>query len=441
MLAYLQIITKGCVFLEKLLVTGGSKLCGEVAISGAKNAAVAIIPACILIKEKCRIENLPNIKDVKLFLKILQNLHADVEYIDENTVEIDCTNVDSWEPLGDLTRKMRGSSYLMGALLGRFGKFSVDPPGGCDFGSRPIDLHIKSFEALGATIKTERGIIDGESKSLSGGNIYFDIVTVGATINAILAAATTDGVTVIENAAKEPHIVDLANFLNAMGANIRGAGTDTIKIRGVKNLHGGTYAVIPDQIEAGTFMVAAAATKGDVTLSNVIPRHLEIIGSKLQQAGAKVDYGLDSVRVYVPDGTVFKPINFTALPYPGYPTDMQPQLVTFLTTICGTSTAREGVWDNRFRYVNELKRMGANIRVEGQLAIIDGVKNLYSAHVKANDLRAGAAMIIAGLMSDGTTHISDIHHIDRGYERFEEKFVQLGGKIERVQVVEDDELL
>lgn len=429
--------------MEKLLVSGGTPLHGEVAVSGAKNAAVAIIPACILIRGKCRLENLPNIRDVKLYLKILQNLQADVEYVDENTVDIDCTNVSSWEPLGDLTRKMRGSSYLMGALLGRFNKFSVDPPGGCDFGTRPIDQHIMCFEALGATVKIERGMITGTSdKPLHGSNVYFEVVTVGATINAILAAATAEGTTIIENAAKEPHIVDLANFLNAMGANIRGAGTDTIRVKGVPldNMHGGTYTIIPDQIEAGTFMVAAAATRGDVTITNVIPKHLEIIGSKLQQAGAKVEYGDDSVHVYVPEGTVFKPINFTALPYPGFPTDMQPQLVTFLCTVKGTSTAREGVWDNRFRYVSELKRMGATIRVEGQLAIIDGNDNLSSAHVRATDLRAGAAMIIAGLVCPGVTHITDIYHIDRGYENFENKFISLGGKIERVQVVEEDDL-
>ncbi|MCD8391507.1 MAG: UDP-N-acetylglucosamine 1-carboxyvinyltransferase, partial [Firmicutes bacterium] len=378
--------------------------------------------------------------DVKLYFKILQNLRADIEYVDSSTVVIDCTNIESWEPMGDLTRKMRGSSYLMGALLGRFGKFSVDPPGGCDFGTRPIDQHIKSFEALGAEVDINRGMIEGSADKLTGGTIYFDVVTVGATINAMLAACTAEGTTIIENAAKEPHIVDLANFLNAMGANIRGAGTDTIRIRGQKELHGGSYAIIPDQIEAGTFMVAAAATRGDVLISNVIPRHLEIIGSKLQQAGVKVEYGIDSVRVYVPDGTVFKPINFTALPYPGFPTDMQPQLVTFLSIISGTSTAREGVWDNRFRYVNELKRMGANIRVEGQLAIIDGVKRLYSSHVKATDLRAGAAMIIAGLIADGTTHITDIYHIDRGYEHFEKKFINIGGQIERIQVLEDDDI-
>ena len=423
--------------MEKLLIKGGNRLCGEVTISGAKNAAVAILPACLLVKDTCRIENLPDIKDVKLFLKILEQLNADVKYIDKNTVEIDCTNVNSHIPPGDLTRRMRGSSYLMGALLGRFSRFSVDPPGGCDFGTRPIDQHIKSFEALGATIDTSRGVINGEAENLKAGHIFFDVVTVGATINAMLAAVCADGMTVIENAAKEPHIVDLANFLNNMGANIRGAGTDTIKIKGTKNLHGGTYTIIPDQIEAGTFMIAAAATRGDVILKNVIPRHLEIISAKLIEAGVKVSEGEDSVRVWVEEGTAFRHINFIALPYPGFPTDMQPQLVAFLSIIPGTSTAREGVWDNRFRYVNELKRMGANIRVEGKLAIVDGVDKLIGAHVKATDLRAGAAMIIAGLMAEGTTEITDIYHIDRGYENFEEKFVQLGGDIQRVQVVDD----
>ncbi|NDO18253.1 UDP-N-acetylglucosamine 1-carboxyvinyltransferase [Lachnospiraceae bacterium MD329] len=423
--------------MEKLLVKGGNRLQGEVTISGAKNAAVAILPACLLVKDVCRIENLPDIKDVKLFVRILKQLNADVKYIDKNTVEIDCTDVNSYAPSRDLTRRMRGSSYLMGALLGRFSRFSVDPPGGCDFGTRPIDQHIKSFEALGADIDTSRGVINGTADKLSGGSIFFDVVTVGATINAMLAATCADGLTVIENAAKEPHIVDLANFLNNMGANIRGAGTDTIKIKGTKNLHGGTYAIIPDQIEAGTFMVAAAATRGDVVLKNVIPRHLEIISAKLVEAGVNVSDGEDSVRVWVDENKALRHINFSALPYPGFPTDMQPQLVSFLTTIPGTSTAREGVWENRFRYVNELKRMGANIRVEGKLAIIDGVDRLIGANVKATDLRAGAAMIIAGLIAEGTTEITDIYHIDRGYENFEEKFVNLGGDIQRIQVVDD----
>ena len=424
--------------LEKLLVKGGNKLCGDVTISGAKNAAVAILPACLLVNDRCRIENLPDIKDVKLFLKILENLGAEVSYIDNNTVEIDCSDVESYEPLGDLTRRMRGSSYLMGALLGRFGRFSVDPPGGCDFGTRPIDMHIKCFELMGATVDTSRGMVNANAPKLKGTQIFFDIASVGATVNAILAAVLAEGTTVIESAAREPHVVDLANFLNACGAQIRGAGTDTITIKGVSSLHGGTYAIIPDQIEAGTFMIAAAATRGDVTLHNVIPRHLEIIGSKLIEAGVSVEYGDDTARVWVPDGCEFRRVNFIALPYPGYPTDMQPQLVTFLSTISGTSTAREGVWDNRFRYVDQLKRLGATIRVEGKLAIIDGVSQLIGAEVKATDLRAGAAMIIAGLMADGTTEIRDIYHIDRGYENFENKFIALGADIHRVQVVEDD---
>ena len=433
-------IIEGVCLLEKLLIKGGSKLHGDVVISGAKNAAVAILPACLLVNGMCRIENLPDIKDVKLFLRILSDLGADVNYIDKNTVEIDCSKVSSFEPVGELTRRMRGSSYLMGALLGRFHHFRVDPPGGCDFGTRPIDMHIKCFELMGANVDTSRGIVAADADSLHGNQIFFDIVSVGATVNAILAAVLADGTTVIESAAKEPHVVDLANFLNACGAQIRGAGTDTIRIKGVCALHGGTYTIIPDQIEAGTFMIAAAATRGDVTLHNIIPRHLEIIGSKLTEAGVKVEYSTDSVRVWVEDGTVFRHVNFIALPYPGYPTDMQPQLVTFLTTIDGTSTAREGVWDNRFRYVDQLKRMGANIRVEGKLAIIDGVSTLTGASVKATDLRAGAAMIIAGLMAEGTTEIRDIYHIDRGYENFEEKFIALGGDIHRVQVVEDEYL-
>jgi len=422
---------------EKIVIKGRNPLRGEVSISGAKNAAVAIIPACLLINGVCRLENLPDIKDVKLFLQILSSMGASVKYVNKNVVDIDCTNVDSYEPNYDLTRKMRGSSYLMGALLGRFNKCISSLPGGCDFGTRPIDQHIKGFEALGAEVNLEYGKIYASAEHLKGGNIYFDVVSVGATVNTIIAATRADGTTIIENAAKEPHIVDLANFLNAMGANIRGAGTDTIKIKGVHKLHGGCYSIIPDQIEAGTFMIAAAATRGDVTITNVIPRHLESISAKLEEAGVKIEESDDSVRVYVPEGTVFKRIAFTALPYPGFPTDMQPQLVTFLSTVPGTSTAREGVWDDRFRYVGELSRMGAKINVEGKLAMIHGVEKLMGASVRATDLRAGAAMIIAGLMADGTTEISDIYHIDRGYENFEDKFVALGGDIHRVQVISD----
>ena len=424
--------------MEKLLIKGGNKLNGEVVISGAKNAAVAILPACLLVKANCRIENLPDIKDVSLYLRILKNMGAKVEKIDSSTVDIDCTNVTSWTPDGDLTRKMRGSSYLMGALLGRFNRFVLDQPGGCDFGTRPIDQHIKSFKLLGAKVET-RDVIRGEAEELVGANIYFDVITVGATVNAILAATLAKGVTVIENAAREPHVVDLANFLNAMGANIRGAGTSTIKIRGVESLHGGRHAIIPDQIEAGTFMVAAAATRGDVLLKNVIPRHLDVISAKLIESGVRVENNDDTVRVWVEDDAELCGVDFIATPYPGFPTDMQPQLVTYLTTVGGESTAREGVWDNRFKYTNELARMGADIHVEGKLAMIDGVGKLMGAHVRANDLRAGAAMIIAGLMAEGETEIVDIYHIDRGYERFEEKFISLGGDIKRIQVVDDFE--
>ncbi len=421
--------------MEKLVIRGKRRLSGEIIVSGAKNAAVAIIPACLLINGICRLENLPDIKDVKLYLDILKDMGAEVTYIDKNTVDIDCSNVTCYEPNPSLTQKMRGSSYLLGALLSRCKKCVIPPPGGCDFGTRPIDQHIKGFRALGASVEISYGKIHAEAKELAAANIYFDVITVGGTINVMLGAVMANGVTVIENAAKEPHIVDLANFLNAMGANIRGAGTDTIKIKGVSELHGGIYSIIPDQIEAGTFMIAAAATRGDVLIKNVIPRHLEPISAKLSESGVKIEEFEDSVRVYVPEGTTLSPISFIALPYPGYPTDMQPQLVTFLSTVMGSSTAREGVWDDRFRYVDELKRMGANIRVEGKLALIDGVPQLTGASVRATDLRAGAAMIIAGLMADGTTEINEIYHIDRGYENFEEKFIKLGAQIERVQVL------
>lgn len=423
--------------MEKFIIRGGNKLKGDVLISGAKNAAVAILPACILVKGKCRIENLPEISDVKLFLKILERLNAHIDVISNDIVEIDCTDLTSCTPPYELTRKMRGSTYLIGALLGRFHQVEVSSPGGCDFGTRPIDQHIKGLESLNANIQLAYDTITGHTDNLTGGHIYFDVVTVGATINVILGAVLADGVTTIENAAKEPHIVDLANFLNAMGANIRGAGTDTIKIKGVEALHGGTYSIIPDQIEAGTFMIAAAATGGDVTLKNIIPKHLEPISAKLIESGAKVEEFDDSIRVYVPETTKFKNINFIALPYPGFPTDMQPQLVAFLTTVSGISVAREGVWDERFRYIGELKRMGADIRVEGKAAIISGVEHLRGNSVKATDLRAGAAMLIAGLIAQGVTEINDIYHIDRGYENIEKKLYNIGADIKRVSVVED----
>ncbi len=423
--------------MDKLVIQGGNSLNGSITISGAKNAAVAIIPACLLIDGKCRLENLPDIKDVKLFLEILRDLGAQIEIIDKNTVIIDSSCVHSYKPQDDLTRKMRGSSYLIGALLGRFNKCDVTNPGGCDFGTRPIDQHIKGFEALGANCDLSYGRVVAEASELCGANVYFDVTSVGATVNVMLAAVKANGVSILENAAKEPHIVDLANFLNAMGAKVRGAGTDTIKITGVPSLHGGVYSIIPDQIEAGTFMIAAAATRGDVTLLNVIPRHLESISAKLSESGASIEEFDDSVRVYVKPDAKLKKVNFIALPYPGYPTDMQPQLVTYLSTANGTSTAREGVWDDRFRYVGELKRMGADITVEGKLAIISGVPKLMGTTVRATDLRGGAAMIIAGLMADGVTEITDIHHIDRGYENFEEKFASLGGNIKRICVSGD----
>jgi len=423
--------------LEKLLIKGGYPLHGKVAVSGAKNAAVAIIPACLLIKDKCRLENLPDIKDVKLFLDILRDLGAEVEIVDPNTAVIDCSTVKSFAPKAELARKMRGSSYLIGALLGRFGKCVIPMPGGCDFGTRPIDQHIKGFEALGAECNQAYGKVSAEAESLHAAHIYFDVTSVGATINVIMAAVMAKGVSILENAAKEPHVVDLANFLNAMGAKIRGAGTDTIKITGVEGLHGGTYSIIPDQIEAGTFMLAAAATRGDVTIENVIPRHLEAISAKLIESGVSVEEFDDSVRVFVEKGKKLKRVNFIALPYPGIPTDMQPQFVTYLSTVPGTSNAREGVWDDRFRYVGELKRMGADISVEGRLAIINGVSTLMGTAVRATDLRGGAAMIIAGLMADGVTEISDIYHIDRGYENFEQKFCALGAQIERIEVLEN----
>ena len=422
--------------MEKLIIKGGKPLHGAISVSGAKNAAVAIIPACLLIKDKCRLENLPDIKDVKLFLDILRNLGADVQEMDKNTVEIDCSGVNSFTPDEDMTRKMRGSSYLMGALLARFNKCVVPAPGGCDFGTRPIDQHIKGFEALGAECDCSYGKVTATAESLDGAHIYFDVTSVGATVNVMLCAALANGVSILENAAKEPHIVDLANFLNAMGAKIRGAGTDTIKITGVKELHGGTHSIIPDQIEAGTFMLAAAATRGDVTINNVIPKHLECISAKLIESGISIEEYDDSIRVFYEEGKKLKKISFIALPYPGYPTDMQPQLVTYLSTVPGTSKAREGVWDDRFRYTGELKRMGADITVEGKLAIINGVDRLMGTTVRATDLRGGAAMIIAGLMADGTTEVVDIHHIDRGYENFEEKFAALGGDIHRITVFE-----
>jgi len=422
----------GLIDLEKLVVKGGKRLCGEVAISGAKNAAVAIIPAAVLVDGICIVENVPAIRDVEVICNILKELGSEVTYLDKYTIKIDSSNVNKYTAPYEHVRKMRASYYLLGALLGRMKKADVALPGGCNFGSRPIDQHLKGFRALGAQVSDcaeSTGAIYAETDGLVGTNIYLDVVSVGATINVMLAATLARGTTIIENVAKEPHIVDVANFLNAMGANIKGAGTDVIKIHGVEKLHGGTYSIIPDQIEAGTFMVAAAATGGDILVKNVIPKHMDSISAKLVETGAKVLEFDDSIRV-IGNGTI-KPVNIKTLPYPGFPTDMQPQIVTLLSKATGTSTVTESVWESRFQYVDELLRMGADITINGRRAVIKGT-GLSGTTVRATDLRGGAGMVIAGLMAEGTTTITDIQYIDRGYENMEEKFKKLGADITRV---------
>lgn len=417
--------------MEKYVIKGGSVLHGEVEISGAKNAAVAIIPAALMVDGVCRIENLPQISDTDMLLTILSDLGGKVRYINKSTIEIDCTNVHYSDAPYDLMRKIRASYYLIGAMLGRFGTAKTTMPGGCNFGVRPIDQHIKGFEILGSTVTLkENAMIDVEAPDLTGGLVYFDVVSVGATINLMLAAVKAKGLTIIENAAKEPHIVDLANFLNSMGADVRGAGTDVIKIRGVEHMHGCTYSIIPDQIEAGTFMVAAVATQGNVLIKNVIPKHLESITAKLIQCGATVEEYDDSVRV-IGNGRPGK-CNIKTMPHPGFPTDMQPQFATMLSIADGTSIVSEGVWDSRFQYVEQLSRMGANISVNGKAATIEGVEYLNGSPVKADDLRAGAAMLIAGLIARGTTSIENIVYIDRGYDNVVGKFRNLGADIVRV---------
>lgn len=424
--------------LEKLVIKGGNRLMGEVSISGAKNAAVAIIPAVILCDEPCTIENIPNISDVSLIGRILQEMGAVVKRINKSTLYIDPTKIHTSAAVSESVRGMRASYYLLGALLGRFNKAYVALPGGCNFGTRPIDQHLKGFAALGADHRLVDGaIIDAQSPNrLMGAHIYLDVVSVGATINLMLAAVKAEGTTVIENAAKEPHIVDLANFLNTMGANIRGAGTDVIKIRGVDRLHGTTYSIIPDQIEAGTYMVAAAATRGRVIIKNITPKHLDSISAKLREMGVEIDEYDEALIV---DATK-KPLcrcNIKTMPHPGFPTDCQPQFAALLTTVNGTSIVNENVWDNRYQYVSELIRMGAHISVEGRLAIIEGGTELVAAPVKATDLRAGAAMIIAALCANGTTEISNIGYIERGYEEVVDKFRALGADIKKVYYSED----
>ena len=426
--------------MEKFVVTGGKPLFGEVNISGAKNAAVAITPAVILCDEPCQIENIPNISDVSLISRILQQMGANVRRINKSSLYIDPTKIKTCNATTDLVRGMRASYYLLGALLGKYGKAKVALPGGCNFGVRPIDQHLKGFEAMGArTSLVDGAIIEAEcDEPLEGNHIYLDVVSVGATMNIMLAASKAQGLTIIENAAKEPHIVDLANFLNSMGADIRGAGTDVIKIRGVGYLHGVTYSIIPDQIEAGTYMCAAAATRGCITVNNITPKHLDSITAKLREMGVVITEYDESIKI---DATVkpLKRCNIKTMPHPGFPTDCQPQFAALLMSVPGTSIINENVWDNRYQYVSELIRMGAQISVEGRLAIIEGGAPLTAAPVKATDLRAGAAMIIAALEVKGTTEISSIQYIERGYEDVVEKFRALGADIKKVYFTGDNE--
>ncbi|HIT71849.1 MAG TPA: UDP-N-acetylglucosamine 1-carboxyvinyltransferase [Candidatus Scatovivens faecipullorum] len=417
--------------MEKLVITGKTPLKGEVVISGAKNAAVAIIPATLLINGTCTIENLPNISDVRLYCDILKEIGAKITWNTPNEITVDTREIDYKQIPIEITRKFRASYYLLGALLGRTKNAKIGTPGGCNLGARPIDQHIKSFEALGATVDVSNGNITAKAKKLKGTSIYMDVVSVGATINAMLAAVLAEGTTVIDNAAKEPHIVDVANFLNTMGADIRGAGTDIIKVNGVKELKGNaTYSVVPDQIEAGTFMLAAIASKGDITIKNCITKHLESIIAKVIEIGGNVDANGDHLRVWYSKRT--HKANIKTLPYPGFPTDLQPQMGVVLALSEGTSIINESIWESRFQYTAELNKMGAKITAQGKTAIFEGVNELTAAPVYATDLRAGAALIIAGIVAKGKTEIYNLNHIDRGYENIEEKFRKLGAKIERV---------
>ena len=418
--------------MEKLVITGGTPLKGEVIISGAKNAAVAIIPATLLINGVCTIENLPNISDVKLYCEILESLGSIITWNSPNEITIDNRNITSYIAPLDITSKFRASYYLIGALLGRCKKAQVGLPGGCNLGPRPIDQHIKGFEALGADVEVSNGNVTAKAKKLLANSIYMDIVSVGATINVMLASVLAEGTTVIDNAAKEPHIVDVANFLNTMGADIRGAGTDIIKINGVKELKGNaTYSIVPDQIEAGTFMLAAVASKGDITVKNCITKHLESIIAKIIEIGGNVDANGDHLRVWC--NTRTNKATIKTLPYPGFPTDLQSQMGVVLSISKGTSIINESIWESRFQYTAELNKMGAKITPQGKSAIFEGVDHLNGAPVYATDLRAGAALIIAGIVAKGKTEIYNLNYIDRGYENIEEKFRKLGAKIERIK--------
>ena len=417
--------------MDQFILKGGNPLVGEVEIGGAKNAALAILAAAIMTDETVTIDNLPNVRDINVLLQAIEEIGAHVERVDIHKVKINGSFIRGVNVDNEFIRRIRASYYLIGALLGKYKHAEVALPGGCDIGSRPIDLHMKGFRSMGADIDIAHGLVIARAKELKGTHIYMDKVSVGATINIMMAAAMADGKTVIENAAKEPHVVDVANFLNSMGANIRGAGTDVIRIVGVEKLHATEYSVIPDQIEAGTFMFAVAATGGNVLVKDVIPKHLEATTAKLLEVGCQVEEFDDSVRV-ISDGHL-KHTQVTTLPYPGFPTDMQPQMAVLLGIAEGTSTVTESIFENRFKYVDELTRMGADIKVESNIAIISGVKRYTGARVNAPDLRAGAALVIAGLAADGITVVDDIYYIQRGYEALEEKLTKIGAKIARVE--------
>jgi len=417
--------------LSELCIRGGKRLIGDVTINGAKNAAVAILPAALLVDGVCEIENLPYIDDVIKVKEAMDDLGAVTEFIDNHTLRVDASTVYNFQATQEYIGNIRASYYLIGALLGRFKKAEVAMPGGCNFGVRPIDQHIKGFEALGAKVIIENGMIKAYADKLIGTKIFLDVESVGATINIMLAAVLAEGTTTIENAAKEPHVVDVANFLNMMGAEVKGAGTDVIRIKGVARLTGGKYSTIPDQIEAGTYMMAAAITGGDVYVRNIIPQHMESVSLKMIEMGIEIEEGDDYIRVIAPE--VLKATNVKTLPYPGFPTDLQPQMAVLLSIAKGTSTIIEGVWDNRFQYMDELRRTGANIKVDGRMAVVEGVSKLTCAKLQATDLRAGAAMIIAGLRAEGgETIITNVKYIDRGYETIETKLAALGADIKRI---------
>lgn len=416
--------------MEQYVVKGGVPLRGEVSIGGAKNAALGILAAAIMTDETVTIENVPNVRDTRVLLQAIEGIGAKVKYIYNNTVQINGGSISDLNVEYEYIRKIRASYYLLGALLGKYKESNVALPGGCNIGSRPIDQHLKGFKALGAKVNIDHGVVSAKAENLVGGHIYFDVVTVGATINLMMASCMAEGETILENAAKEPHIVDVANFLNAMGANIKGAGTDVIRIKGVSRLHGCTYSIIPDQIEAGTFMMVAAATRGDIVIKDVIPKHLESITAKLLEMGCKLVEGDDWIRV-IAEGEVGS-TNVKTLPYPGFPTDMQPQIAVALALAKGSSMVTESIFENRFKYVDELNRMGAKIKVEGNTAYIEGVEKFTSAQLSAPDLRAGAALVIAALAADGISQIDDIEYIQRGYEDFEGKLSALGAIIAKV---------